>query len=67
MSFKACNKAADLIPPAGLNPTLYPVLSSYSLMALHMTRPTARVALTLSLPVLVLIKSEPAIMHTKEH
>merc|ERR1719317_302139 len=57
---------AVLIPPAGLNPTLNPVLSWYSLIALHMTSPTAKVALTPSLPVLVLMKSDPAIIQTKE-
>lgn len=57
----------DLIPPAGLKPTLKPVTSWYSLMARHMTRPTARVALTPSFPVLVLMKSDPAIMQTREH
>merc|ERR1711862_835205 len=58
---------AVLIPPAGLKPTRYPVLSQYSLIALHITRPTARVAFTLSFPVLVLMKSEPAIIQTSEH
>merc|ERR1719205_570710 len=58
---------AVLIPPAGLKPTLKPVTSWYSLMARHMTSPTARVALTPSFPVLVLMKSEPAIMQTREH
>ena len=61
------SSSSDLIPPAGLKPTLKPVTSWYSLMARHMTSPTARVALTPSLPVLVLMKSEPAIMHTREH
>ena len=59
--------STDLIPPAGLKPTLKPVTSWYSLMARHMTRPTARVALTPSFPVLVLMKSDPAIMQTREH
>ena len=61
------SSSTDLIPPAGLKPTLKPVTSWYSLMARHMTSPTARVALTPSLPVLVLMKSEPAIMQTREH
>ena len=56
-----------LIPPAGLNPTLNPVCWWYSLIARHITRPTPRVAFTLSFPVLVLMKSEPAIMQTREH
>lgn len=35
-------------------------------MYLHITNPTGKIALTPSLPVEVLIKSEPAIMHTNE-
>ena len=45
-----------LIPPAGLKPTRYPVLSQYSLIALHITRPTARVAFTLSFPKIFKVK-----------
>merc|ERR1719507_439432 len=63
---QATASLAVLIPPAGLKPTRKPVASSYSLIALHMTSPTGRIALTPSLPVLVLMKSLPAIMHTKE-
>ena len=36
------------------------------LIALHITRPTGRMALTPSFPVLVLMKSLPAIMHTRD-
>ena len=36
------------------------------LIALHITSPTGRMALTPSFPVLVLMKSLPAIMHTKD-
>src|SRR5215211_6725048 len=51
---------ALLIPPAGLKPTLYPWRSRYSRMARVITRLACKVALTVSLPVEVLMKSEPA-------
>ena len=40
--------------------------SQNHLIALHITSPTGRMALTPSFPVLVLMKSLPAIMHTKD-
>lgn len=46
--------------------TLTPVLSWYSLMARHITRPTGSMAFTPSLPVEVLMKSAPAIIATRE-
>ena len=42
------------------------IVDKYWQIYLHMTTPTARVALTLSLPVDVLIKSEPAIMQIRD-
>ena len=53
------------MPPAGLRPTSWPVRSRYSRMARAITSPTGSVALTLSFPVEVLMKSAPAIMHTR--
>ena len=50
------------IPPAGLNPTAWPVSSRYSRIWRVITIPTGRVAFTASLPVDVLMKSAPAIM-----
>ena len=58
---------AERMPPAGLNPTLCPVRVWYSRIARHMTSETGRVAFVGSLPVEVLMKSDPAIMHTSEH
>src|SRR5438445_609036 len=50
------------IPPAGLNPTAWPVSSRYSRIWRVITTPTGRVAFTASLPVDVLMKSAPAII-----
>ena len=68
-SFMSVSHSTDClavrIPPAGLKPTAIPVSSAYSRMARTMTRPTGRVALMVSFPVEVLMKSAPAIMATR--
>ncbi len=68
-SFISASQSSDcfavLIPPAGLYPTAIPVRSAYSRIARTITRLTGSVAFTASLPVLVLMKSLPAIIATQ--
>src|SRR5579871_5490061 len=67
-SFMSASHSVDClavrIPPAGLKPTAMPVSCAYSRMARVITNPTGSVALVVSLPVEVLMKSAPAIMAT---
>src|SRR5438874_958854 len=68
-SFISASHSSDCfavrMPPAGLKPTAIPVSCAYSRMVRVMTRLTGSVAFTASLPVDVLMKSDPAIMATK--
>src|SRR5467141_1236765 len=67
-SFIRASQSSDCfavrMPPAGLKPTAIPVSCAYSRMARVMTRLTGSVALTVSLPVDVFMKSAPAIIAT---